>query len=77
MGDGSRRNKGITLCTDSFSFKDVVNLINILKIKFNLDSTIHLENHKPRIYINKTELLKIIPFIKPYFDDHFLYKIEN
>lgn len=77
MGDGSKRNKGITLCTDSFSFKDVVNLMNILKIKFNVDSTIHLEKHKPRIYINKKELLKILPFIKPYFNDHFLYKIES
>ena len=77
MGDGSKRNKGITLCTNSFSFKDVVNLINILKIKFNINSTIHMEKLKPRIYINKKELLKIIPFIKPYFDDHFLYKIES
>jgi hypothetical protein len=77
MGDGSKRNKGITLCTDSFSFKDVVNLMNILKIKFNINSTIHMEKLKPRIYINKKELLKILPFIKPYFDDHFLYKIEN
>jgi hypothetical protein len=77
MGDGSKRNKGITLCTDSFSIKDVVTLMNILKIKFNINSTIHMEKLKPRIYINKKELLKILPFIKPYFDDHFLYKIEN
>ena len=77
MGDGSKRNNGITLCTDSFSFKDVVNLINILNIKFNINSTIHMDKLKPRIYINKKELLKILPFIKPYFVDHFLYKIEN
>jgi len=77
MVDGSKRNKGITLCTDSFTFKDVVNLMNILKIKFNINSTIHKEKLKPRIYINKNELSKILPFIKPYFDDHFLYKIDN
>ena len=34
MGDGAKRNKGITLCTDCFSFKEVVILMNILKIKF-------------------------------------------
>jgi hypothetical protein len=77
MGDGSKRNKGITLCTDSFTFKDVIILINILKIKFNINSTIHIEKHKPRIYINRHELSKILPFIKPYFVDHFLYKLEN
>lgn len=77
MGDGSKRNKGITLCTDSFSFKDVVLLMNILKVKFDIDSTLHLEKHKPRIYINRKGLVKILPFVKPYFIDHFLYKIEN
>ena len=76
MGDGSKRNKGITLCTDSFSFKEVVTLMNILKIKFDINSTIHLEKLKPRIYINKKEFLKILPCVKPYFCDHFLYKIE-
>ena len=77
MGDGSKRNKGITLCTDSFSYKDVVILMNILKIKFDINSTIHFEKSKPRIYINNKELLKLLPFIKPYFINHFLYKINN
>lgn len=76
MGDGAKRNKGVTLCTDNFSFQDIVLLINILKIKFNIDTTIHLEKHKPRIYINKTELNKILPFIKPYFVKSFLYKLH-
>jgi LAGLIDADG DNA endonuclease family len=76
MGDGSKRNKGITLCADSFSFQDVVTLMNILNIKFDINSTIHLEKGKPRIYINKKELSKILPYIKPYFVDHFLYKID-
>ena len=30
QGDGSKRNKGITLCTDNFSIQEVIFLINIL-----------------------------------------------
>jgi len=76
MGDGAKRNKGVTLCTDSFTFEEVVILMNILKIKYNINSTIHLEKHKPRIYINNIELLKILPNIKPYFVKSLLYKIS-
>jgi hypothetical protein len=76
MGDGSKRNKGITLCTDSFSDKEVVLLMNIMKIKFNINSTIHREKNKPRIYINNKELLKVLYYIKPYFVKSMLYKLS-
>jgi len=76
MGDGAKRNKGITLCTDCFTFKEVVLLMNILKIKYDLNSTIQIEKYKPRIYINNIELRKILPFIKPYFVYSLLYKLS-
>jgi rRNA maturation endonuclease Nob1 len=78
QGDGAKRNKGgIVLCTDCFSVKEVVLLMNILLIKFNIKSTIHVDNGKPRIYINKVELDKFKHLIKPYFVNSFLYKISN
>jgi hypothetical protein len=78
QGDGAKRNKGgIVLCTDSFSVKEVILLMNILLIKFNIKSTIHVDNGKPRIYINKVELDKFKHLIKPYFVSSFLYKISN
>jgi TRAP-type mannitol/chloroaromatic compound transport system permease small subunit len=89
MGDGSKSGKGIILCTDSFTLKEVVTLMNILLIKYNIYSTINyntsispydkLKKKKlkvPRIYINGENLNKIRPFIKPYILDCFLYKIE-
>jgi hypothetical protein len=76
MGDGAKRNKGITLCTDGFTFKEGVILMNILKIKYNINSTMHIEKHKPRIYINEKELLIILPYIKPHFTKSFLYKLS-
>ena len=75
-GDGAKKNKGITLCTDNFSLQEVVLLINILILKFNINPTIHKEKKFFRIYINKIDLIKIKPFIEPYFVDHFLYKIN-
>jgi len=78
QGDGAKRNKGgIVLCTDSFSVKEVILLMNILLIKLNIKSTIHVDNGKPRIYINKVELDKVKHLIKPYFVNSFLYKISN
>jgi hypothetical protein len=36
----------------------------------------HIEKHKPRIYINEKELLIIWPYIKPHFIKSFLYKLS-
>lgn len=76
MGDGAKKNKGITLCTDCFSFKEVIILINILIIKFNINATIHIEKYRPKIYISNSELSKFLPHILPYFVKSSLYKLS-
>lgn len=76
MGDGSKRAKGLILCTDNFNLQEVVLLVNILILKFDINPTIQKEKNKFRIYINEKSLMKIKPFIVPYFVDHFLYKIN-
>jgi len=75
MGDGSKRKKGLILCTDNFNIQEIVLLINFLIIKFEINPTIQKEKDKFRIFINEQNLKKIKPFILPYFVDHFLYKI--
>jgi hypothetical protein len=40
MADGAALNKGLVLCTDSFTLQEVINLRNVLQIKYNIDSTI-------------------------------------
>lgn len=77
MGDGSKRAKGLILCTDNFSLQEVVLLVNILIIKFDIKPTIQKEKNKFRIYLNEKSLIQIKPFILPYFVDHFLYKISD
>jgi hypothetical protein len=87
MGNGSKSRYGLILCTDSYSLKEIIILMNILKIKFNIDSSIHyhisispsnntIRNKHARIYINNKNLNKIKPFIKPYFVNSMLYKID-
>ena len=34
MGDGAKKNKGITLCTDNFTLQEIIMLINIFIIKY-------------------------------------------
>ena len=74
-GDGSKHNKGIILCTDGFELKEVIFLKNILRIKYQIYPTKYFVKNYPRIHILKRDLLKIRPFIAPYFVKHFLYKI--
>lgn len=89
MGDGSKYGKrGIQLCTDSYSLSEVILLMNILKIKFDIDSSIlwvtsvSLTDRKtvlgkrPRIIINKHNFDKVRAQIRPYFTSDFLYKID-
>jgi len=77
MGDGSKRQKGLILCTDNFTLQENVKLVNILILKFNIKPTIQKEKDKYRIYINGNCLLKIKPFILPFFDPSMLYKIND
>lgn len=90
MGDGSKSKNGLILCTDSFSLKEVILLMNILKLKFDIDSTIqyrqnyYIQDRKmksnkgekiARIYINGQNYNKIKNEISPFFTKDFLYKL--
>ena len=77
MGDGAKKNKGLTLCTDSFTLKENILLINMLYLKFNLICILHKEKNKYRIYINNIELNKIKYLIQPFILKPFLYKIHS
>nr|AAN04064.1 Orf207 [Amoebidium parasiticum] len=92
MGDGARKNKGFVICLENFTLQEVVLLLNMLAIKFNLeDLTIQTEDSKPspfkkekeeikkiyRIYFGIEGTKTLLPFIKPYLLDHFDYRISG
>jgi hypothetical protein len=76
MGDGTWHSYGLRLCTDSFSISDVVRLMNVLIIKFQLDCTLQMYRGKyPRIYIRATSMPLLRSIIKEHMDPSMLYKI--
>lgn len=76
QGDGNKHRKGLVLNTQSYTLKEVILLINILIIKFNLNPRLQKDRKNYRIYFNEKDLNKIKPHILPYFVDQFLYKIN-
>lgn len=77
MGDGAVLNKGLVLCTDSYTLQEVVKLVNVLKIKFDINCTIQgIKNYRPRIYVGPESLPKLITLVKPYFLSNMLYKLH-
>jgi hypothetical protein len=46
MGDGVARSYGLQLCTDSYSLSDVVRLMNVLIIRYELVCTFHKKKEK-------------------------------
>ena len=79
MGDGSFTGGGIVLNLHSFSIKELVTLINIFKIKFNLDCVLHKNKNKNYyvIYINVKSVKLLYPHIKQYIIPSMRYKIEK
>jgi len=75
MSDGVSNQYGLTICTDSFSIKEVVTLMNILKIRYNLDTTIHYCKKKPRIYIKAKSMKDLRVLILPHMIPFSLYKL--
>jgi hypothetical protein len=76
QGDGNKHRKALVLNTQSFNLKEVVLLINILMIKFDIKPTLQKDRKHYRIYINRKDLNKIKDQIYPYFIKEFLYKIS-
>jgi len=49
MGDGTAREYGLEICTNSYSLEDVVRLINVLMIRYRLECTIRLKKQNNKI----------------------------
>jgi hypothetical protein len=70
------KDKRLYLDTYGFTIKEVVLLVNIIIIKFDLNCTLFVTPKKSRIYLNEKDLNKIIPNITPYFVISMLYKLD-
>jgi len=74
MADGTY-NSGVRIQTDSFTIKEVVFILNILIIKFNLECSLHFQRGNPIIYIKSKSLKRNLDNILPFMHDSMKYKI--
>lgn len=78
MGDGSlSKGGGMTLNLQCFTIQELVLFINVLKIKFDIDCTIHKNRHQYIVYIKSNSMKKLYPFIKEYIIPSMKYKFDS
>lgn len=76
MGDGAAKSYGLTLCTDSFSLVDIVRIMNVLVIRYDLKCSLHLKRkNQYRIYIFQHSMPLLRTIVTPYFYSSMLYKL--
>lgn len=77
MDDSYKLNKGLILCTNSFSYEDNLFLSNFLFNKFKLNNSIFKisTNNQYFIYISKDSMPLLISIVKPYIIPSMKYKI--
>lgn len=78
MGNGSFQvGGGIILNLQGFTIKELIFLMNILKIKFDLNCTLHKSRNKYVIYIKLESVKKLYPHIKEYIIPSMEYKFKH
>lgn len=77
MGDGAfMKGGGIVLHLQSFTIQELVFILNIFKIKFNLDCTIHKHRHQHVLYINLKSIKLLYPHIHKFIIPSMRYKFD-
>ena len=76
MADGKARRHGLILCTDSYSVEDVVQLMNVLIIRYRLEGTLqaHRKNQY-RIYIRQRSMPRLQNIVRSHMHSSMLYKL--
>lgn len=77
MGDGTVKNQGLILCTDSYTLQDTVRLMNGLILRYELKCTLHKASNGKgyRIYISRKSVGKVVEIVKPYLIPSMYYKV--
>jgi hypothetical protein len=80
MDDGtwSRANKSLRICTESFTYSDILILIDMFKTKFDIKATAQKRKKGVdgwRINISNSQMDKVRNLIKPHMLPEMLYKL--
>ena len=77
MSDGTSNQYGLTICTDSFTLNEVIVLINILKLRLDLNTRVHFYKGKPRIYFPAESMPRLRFLVLPHMINFSKYKLEK
>lgn len=78
MSDGSHmEGGGLVLHLQSFTLKELILLLNVFKIKFDLDCTLHKSRDRNTIYIKKESVEKLYLCIKEFIIPGMRYKLNK
>ena len=75
MDDGTFKSPGLRIATNCFSKQEVELLIYTLKTKFNIKSTLNLNNSNYQLYIHKESMPVLKSLILPYMIPSMFYKL--
>ena len=77
MDDGSRTYSSIYLNTQQFSLNEQMQLINLLREQFGIESTINKDKIYYRIRIRSKSAQKFIKLVEPFVLEEFKYKFPS
>ena len=77
MSDGAHSEGGLILCTDCFTVQEVVVLINILIIRYELQCTIQSAAGMSRIYISRHSMASLRSIVGPHMLPFSNYKLNG
>jgi hypothetical protein len=76
MDDGTKAVGALKMCTESFTYSDILILIDMLKTEFDIQSSPQKRGVTGwRIYIPRTQMDKVRNLVKPHMHPEMLYKI--
>ncbi|ODQ76911.1 hypothetical protein BABINDRAFT_42624 [Babjeviella inositovora NRRL Y-12698] len=76
IGDGAYTNKGITLNLQCFTVPELILLMNVFYIKFDIKCSLHKSRDAHVIYIKVDSVRKLYPHIKKYILPNMRYKFD-
>jgi hypothetical protein len=75
MDDGTFKSPGVRIAINNFTKEEGERLIEILRIKYSIESSLQKNNDRYQLYIKKESMKILIDLVKPYFHPTMLYKL--
>lgn len=79
MDDGSLLAPGVKIAVNNFTFKDIMLLCRVIKVKYQIIASIHSggKNKGYTLYIHKQSMKTFSNLVKPFMLKSMLYKLGN